>query len=180
MNPYESYALALDVLRAECSQQGLVEFMPPATIPGFAHHPHMHATVDIGGQCVILPYQLSLHNRIATHYLNRPSFCVGPCFRNDEQSPFHGRYFTQFSFEIFSHDLNDLTDLSLLLLRAVCRAASVTLDVMAIDLLSECALSDAAIRETYFPQVDVTIWREFPAYSDGRKASSGTPSRPSS
>ncbi len=34
--------------------------------------------------------------------------------------------------------------------------------------------------KTYFPQVEVTIWREFTGYSDGRNASSGTPSRPSS
>jgi len=146
MNSYESFALVLDVLRKECVLNGLAEFMPPGTVPGYAHHPHMHATLNVGNQFIILPYQLSLHNRIATHYLNRPSFCVGPCFRNDEESGFHSRCFTQFSFEIFSDSLDKLADLSTSLLNAVLREAGISIETRSLDLLSDERFSDSQVR----------------------------------
>ena len=46
--------------------------------------------------------------------------------------------------------------------------------------VEESAEGETIFFVTYFPQVEVSIWREFTGYSDGRKASSGTPSRPSS
>ncbi len=146
MNQYESFAIALDALRNGCSRLGIAEFMPPPAVPGYAHHPHMHVTVNIAEDSVILPYQLSLHNRVAAHYLNRPTFCVGPCFRNDEHSDFHRRHFTQFAFEFFSQSLDDLIDVSILLLSKVLVAQGVSLPIRTIDLLADNTLSDAGIR----------------------------------
>jgi len=146
MNSYEAYAITLDALRNLCRHYGLIEFMPPTSVPGFAHYPHMHATLMLGEEQTILPYQLSLHNRLATHHLDRPSFCVGPCFRNDERSPLHSRSFTQFTFELFSTELDELAEFSLSLFQAVLRTRSIELDVVTIDMLHKSGMSDAMIK----------------------------------
>lgn len=97
-----------DALRAYCQAHNIHEYAPPKTVPGYAHHEHMHITIDTDNERIIFPYQLSLFNRLSTHFLDRQSYCVGPCYRIDEQSPYHLRAFTQFTFELFGEDLEIL------------------------------------------------------------------------
>lgn len=99
------YGKVLDALRAYCQKHDVHEFVPPKTVPGYAHHEYMHFTLNANCESIILPYQLSLFNRVTTHFLNRQSYCIGPCYRLDEQAPYNLCAFNQFTFELFGEDL---------------------------------------------------------------------------
>jgi hypothetical protein len=106
---YGTYARILAALRQHSAESGISEFLPPRHIAGYAHTPSEHFVVrDARDHELILPHQLSLFNRLATHFLDRPTYCLGPCYRNETPAPNRLTAFYQFSVEIFTEDFADL------------------------------------------------------------------------
>ena len=106
---YRAFDKIVATLRQHSADHGISEFLPPRHSSGYAHVPSQHFVVlDDTDQKLILPYQLSLFNRLTTHFLDRPTFCIGPCYRNETPAPNRLKAFYQFSFEIVTDDFEDL------------------------------------------------------------------------
>jgi aspartyl/asparaginyl-tRNA synthetase len=102
---FNVYADILDILKKHCAKYDIVEFLPPRHVAGYAHIPELHFTFNFENRDLILPYQQTIFNRLSTHFLDRETFCIGPCYRKEILDERHLNSFYQFTFELYSDDL---------------------------------------------------------------------------
>lgn len=105
---YKTYFLAISAMRTFCANNGLVEFLPAKTVPGFSHHKEMHMALTVHDESLIFPFQQSIFNRLSSHYLGISTYCIGPCYRLDSSDAWHLSNFYQFTFELHTSNMEDL------------------------------------------------------------------------